>query len=60
LLSHLPGRSIEGEHRLDLRQLQVRWLLFLDLLDVQIVETAGQLCRIRLTAHAVPRRPQMG
>jgi hypothetical protein len=47
VLTHLPGNSIEGERCLDLRQLQPRWLLCLDLLDVQIIEVAGQLFFIR-------------
>ena len=47
LRTRLPGRSSEGERRLDFRQLQPRRLLFLDLLHVQIVETAGQLFPIR-------------
>jgi len=44
---HLPGSSIEGKHCFDFRQLQPRRLLFLDLLDVQIVKVVGQLFLIR-------------
>ena len=47
VLTHLPGNSIEGERRLDFRQLQARRRLCLDLLHGQIIEIAGQLYRIR-------------
>ncbi len=38
---------IEGERSLDIRQLQPRRLLFLDLLYMQIVKVAGQPFFIR-------------